>query len=107
MLFGSEIFSVSIPEKKAYIAGGEYLYIMGFSQLLMMIELTTQGMFNGMGKTTPPAIVSILFNTLRLPLAIILAKSMGVNGIWWAISISTIIKGLVSVTWFYFVQRKY
>ncbi len=107
MLFGSEIFSVFIPEKKAYIAGGEYLYIMGFSQLLMMIELTTQGMFNGMGKTTPPAIVSILFNTLRLPLAIILAKSMGVNGIWWAISISTIIKGLVSVTWFYFVQRKY
>src|SRR5690606_14830522 len=87
MLFGSEIFAVFIPEKAAYLAGGDYLFIIGMSQLFMMLEITTQGMFNGIGKTAPPAVVSIGFNTLRVPLAIFMASAMGVNGVWWAISI--------------------
>lgn len=107
MLAGSEIFSIFIPEKAAFLAGGDYLFIMGFSQLFMMLELTTQGMFNGVGRTTPPAIISILFNTLRIPLAVVLAKNMGVNGIWWAISISSVFKGVLSATWYYFMQRKW
>ncbi len=106
MLFGSEIFSVFIPERAAYLAGGDYLFIIGISQVFMMLELTTQGMFNGVGKTTPPAIVSIVFNTVRIPLAMILAATMGVNGVWWAISITSIIKGIFSATWYYFLQRK-
>lgn len=107
MLFGQEIFSVFIPERAAYVAGGDYLFIMGVSQIFMMIELTTQGMFNGFGKTTPPAIISIVFNTLRIPLAIIMAKEMGVNGIWWAITITSVIKGTLSISWYYFLQKKY
>jgi Na+-driven multidrug efflux pump len=107
MLFGSEIFSVFIPEKEAYLAGGDYLFIIGISQLFMMLELTTQGMFNGIGKTTPPAIVSIVFNTLRVPLAVFLASAIGVNGVWWAISITSVVKGICSATWYYFSQRKY
>ena len=106
MLFGNQIFSIFIPEKAAYEAGGQYLFILGISQLFMMLEITTQGMFNGFGKTTPPAIISIVFNTLRIPLAMFLAARMGVNGVWWAISITSIIKGLLSTTWFYFFQRK-
>jgi Na+-driven multidrug efflux pump len=106
MLFGRQIFSIFIPEKAAYEAGGQYLFILGISQLFMMLEITTQGMFNGFGKTTPPAIISIVFNTLRIPLAMFLASRMGVNGVWWAISITSIIKGLLSTTWFYFFQRK-
>lgn len=107
MLFGSEIFSVFIPEREAYLAGGDYLFILGISQIFSMLEITTQGMFNGLGKTTPPAIISIVFNTFRIPLAIILAKTLGVNGVWWAITLSSIIKGTLSVTWYYFLQRKY
>lgn len=107
MLLGQEIFSVFIPERAAYVAGGEYLLIMGVSQIFMMLELTTQGMFNGFGKTTPPAIISIVFNTLRIPLAIVMAKQLGVSGIWWAITITSILKGLLSVSWYYLLQRKY
>ncbi len=106
MLFGSEIFAVFIPEKAAYLAGGDYLFIIGISQLFMMLEITTQGMFNGIGKTAPPAVVSIGFNTLRVPLAIFMASAMGVNGVWWAISITSIIKGVCSALWFYLSQRK-
>lgn len=107
MLFGSEIFSVFIPEREAYLAGGDYLFIIGISQLFMMLEITTQGMFNGIGKTTPPAIVSIVFNTIRIPLAILLAGTMGVNGVWWAISITSVAKGTISFLWYYLLQRKY
>jgi len=84
IFYGSEIFSLFVPERAAYEAGGEYLLIIGLSQVFMMLELTTQGMFNGLGKTTPPAIISILFNTLRIPLALVLGARIGVTGVWWA-----------------------
>lgn len=106
MFYGNEIFSVFIPERKAWLAGGEYLYIMAFSQIFMMLELTTQGMFNGLGRTTPPAIISIVFNTIRIPLAIVLAIPMGINGVWWAISISSFFKGTLLVIWYVLVQKK-
>ena len=31
----------------------------GYSQLFMMLEITTQGVFYGIGRTIPPAIISI------------------------------------------------
>lgn len=107
MLFGEQIFSVFIPEKTAYEAGGSYLFIMGISQLFMMMELTTQGMFNGIGKTAYPAIISVSFNTLRIPLAMILANQIGITGVWWAISLTSIVKGIISPLWFYFIQRQH
>ncbi|MDR1517967.1 MAG: MATE family efflux transporter [Dysgonamonadaceae bacterium] len=106
MLFGSAIFSVFIPEKAAYEAGGEYLFIIGISQLFMMLELTTQGMFNGIGRTTPPAVISMTLNFIRIPLAMFLAARMGIAGVWWAIAISTIVKGTTLPLWFYLVQKR-
>lgn len=106
MLFGKEIFSVFIPEREAYLAGGDYLFILGISQIFMMLELTTQGMFNGISKTMPPAIISIVFNTFRIPLAVILAKTMGVNGVWWAITVTSIIKGTILFIWYNRLQKR-
>ena len=106
MAFGKEIFGVFVPEIQAMIAGGEYLKIVGISQLFMMLELTTQGMFNGMGRTTPPAIVSIVFNLVRIPLALFLASRMGIAGVWWAISISSIFKGTVLMIWLKYNKQR-
>lgn len=102
---GEWIFSLFVPEREAYIAGGDYLLILGFSQLFMMLEITTQGIFNGLGKTSPPAIVSVVFNTLRIPLALFLGARIGVTGVWWAISITSLFKGSILFTW-YLVLRK-
>jgi Na+-driven multidrug efflux pump len=99
LFFGEQIFGIIIPEYEARIAGGNYLFIIGFSQIFMMVELTTQGMFNGMGRTLPPAMVSIVFNLARIPLAVVLASRMGINGVWWAIAISSIIKGMILFVW--------
>jgi Na+-driven multidrug efflux pump len=106
LFFGDHIFGMIIPEVEAMKAGGDYLFIVGFSQLIMMIEIASQGMFNGMGRTTPPAVVSIVFNFARIPLAIFFASRMGINGVWWAISVSSIIKGIILSLWLMRSRKK-
>lgn len=107
--FGEQIFGIFVPEQAAKTAGGVYLYIMAFCQLFMMLETTTLGMWNGYGKTMPPAIISMILNFARLPLALWLAPNLGITGVWWAISISAILKGLVSAMFWKFagLKKKY
>ncbi|MDW7669792.1 MAG: hypothetical protein SCJ93_13295, partial [Bacillota bacterium] len=54
-------------------------------------------------------LVSVVFNGLRIPLALILSMetSLGLNGVWWSISITSVIKGIIIVSWFLLVLRKY
>ncbi|MCP1108798.1 MATE family efflux transporter [Ohessyouella blattaphilus] len=95
------LFSFFLPEKELLSLGIDYLVILGFSQIFMCIELSVAGMFSGLGKTKPPSVVSIVFNALRIPLALILVRTpLGLNGIWWAITISSFIKGIVLWIWF-------
>lgn len=106
-IFGGEfLFGLLVPERDAYIAGGQYLFVLGFSQVFMMLDMTTEGMFNGFGKTMPPAVVSIVFNVLRIPLALIFSAYFGILGVWWAITTSSILKGTVLFVWYLFLQRK-
>lgn len=51
--YGNEIFSIFVPEKAAYETGGVFLRIDGYSQIFMMLEITIQGVFYGIGRTMP------------------------------------------------------
>lgn len=107
VFFGSEVFSIFVPEPAAYEAGGVFLRIDGYSQLFMMLEITMQGVFYGIGRTVPPAIISITCNYMRIPLALFLVQlGMGVEGIWWAVCITTVAKGLILLSWFTFIRKK-
>ncbi|WP_097026857.1 MATE family efflux transporter [Clostridium peptidivorans] len=105
---GRALFSVFIPEVDVIPYGADYLKILGFSQLLMCYEITTAGAFNGLGKTIPPAVVGIVFTALRIPGAIWLSKPnmLGLNGIWWSISISSMLKGVVLTSYFLYILAK-
>ena len=108
IVFAKQIITVFIPETEAIIIGTDYLKILGLSQLFMCIEITSSGAFAGMGKTKPSAIVSIVFNFARIPLALVLSKTvLGLNGVWWSISITSIIKGIILTIWFLAVNRSY
>ncbi|MNI58310.1 hypothetical protein D3C73_1134180 [compost metagenome] len=63
----------------------------------MCVEITAAGAFNGFGKTTIPSVVSIVFTALRIPLALFLSKStaLGLDGVWWSISLSSFVKGIL------------
>lgn len=97
LLAGKPIFMMFIKEKEALRLGVIYLRIIGFCQILLCVEIATSGAFNGLGKTIPPSIVSIFFTGLRIPIALILSQEnlLGLYGIWWSISISNILKGII------------
>jgi len=103
LVFGAEpLFKLFIQEPEAIAVGVIYLQILGLSQLFMCIEITTSGAFNGLNKTLPPSLISIIFTGLRVPGAIILSRPelLGLEGVWWSISISSVLKGVVLFAWF-------
>ena len=104
---GNNIFAIFVPEKEAYEAGGLALRIDGYSQLFMMLEIVIQGIFYGMGRTIPPAVISITCNYLRIPMALFFVSlGWGLPGIWWTICLTSILKGIVILIWFLAIKKK-
>ena len=102
------IFSIFIPEPDIIPLGVDYLRILGYSQLFMCIDAVTSGAFSAYGKTIFPSICGVVFNTMRIPVAILLGKtSLGLNGVWWSISVCTMIKVIVLVTLFAVFMKKF
>ena len=83
-----------------------YLVIIGFSEAFMCVELTTVGALSGLGRTRLCSIISIAFTSARIPLAILLGGIMGLNGIWWALSSTSIVKGIIFTSTFLWITRK-
>ena len=107
LAFPGPIFQLFIPEAEILPMGVDYLRILGYSQLFMCMEIATVGAFSGVGNTIPPSIVGITLTTLRIPAAYALMNtSLGINSIWWIISISSILKGIVLTVWFVIELRK-
>jgi putative MATE family efflux protein len=107
IFLGGPLFSLFVPEKIAWDAGGLFLRIDGYSMILMMVEITMQGFFYGTGRTIPPAIISITFNSLRIPMAILFTSlGFGIAGVWWAISASSMMKGITSFIWFEVLKKR-
>jgi putative MATE family efflux protein len=109
LIFGArQVFSIFIQEKEAIGYGVQYLRILGLSQLFMCIEITTAGAFHGLGRTIPPSVVGVVFNALRIPAAMFLSSStlLGLNGVWWSISVSSILKGIVLTSWFVILLKR-
>ncbi|WP_313164843.1 MATE family efflux transporter [Sedimentibacter sp.] len=102
LIFGAEaLFTLFVPHDPAAIKEGIiYLKILGLSQFFMSIEIGTTGAFNGLGRTVPPTINGIILNALRIPSAILLGSAIGLSGVWWSISITSIFKGIILYVWF-------
>lgn len=108
-IYAEEIYSLFIPNADHMEYGISYLKIISLSQIFMCIEITTGGAFNGIGKTIPPSAVGIVFNAIRIPLALFMGihLAMGINGVWWSLTITSIFKGLILLIWFMFILKKY
>ncbi|MDO4706904.1 MAG: MATE family efflux transporter [Porphyromonadaceae bacterium] len=104
---GRELFALIVPDPVVYEVGANYLRISGYSQIFMMIEITIQGLFYGVGRSYLPASISIIGNTLRIPLTIwLVTLGFGLDAVWWAISVTTILKGLAAILALLFLRRK-
>ena len=107
IFWGNNIFAIFVPEREAYEVGGLALRIDGYSQLFMMLEIVIQGVFYGMGRSIPPAIISISCNYLRIPMAFLFVSlGWGLSGIWWTICLTSIIKGVIILIWFLAIKKE-
>ena len=95
VLCAAPIVSIFIREPDVIAGGADYLRIVGLSQLFMCYELSTSGAFNGIGQTKLPAAVGLVLTVARIPACYLLMPYFGINGVWWAISISSILKGSI------------
>lgn len=108
MLLPRQLFTIFI-DKPEYVVnmGVSYLIILGISQFFQSLEISTNGAFNGVGKTHIPSIIGIILQGARIPAALILMKTaLGINGVWWAISMSTVLKGIIGLIVFYILVIK-
>lgn len=96
LLFNKQLIRLFINDNATVIIAASYLKAVAFSQVFSAIEMISNGMFTGIGKPKIPATISIIFTSIRIPLAILLIKPFGINGIWISICISSILKGISS-----------
>jgi len=98
---------VFFHEPSAIATSVGYLIIVGFSEPFLCVELMTVGALSGLGKTHLCSVISILLTSARIPLAILLtATSLKLLGVWWALTLTSMIKGVTFVCAFYWVVRK-
>lgn len=100
------IFSIFIKEPAVISGGADYLRIVGLSQLFMCYELAITGAFNGLGQTKLPSTVGFILTVARVPMCYALMPLLGINGVWWAISLSSIMKGALLLILFACRLRK-
>ncbi len=100
--FGAEhCVRIFIQEQSVLTTGSTYLRILALSQIFMAMEIVFDGAFSGAGNTLPLMTISVPLSIARIPLALLLIRYVthDVSGVWWAISISTIIRGLLMGYW--------
>jgi putative MATE family efflux protein len=102
LTFPRQIASFFISDPNVIAIGIGYLKIVALSQMFMALEIVLEGAFAGAGNTVPPMMVSIAGSLARIPLAYLLAVQwgIGISGVWWAITATSIVKGIVLTYWF-------
>lgn len=97
-IFREGLFGLFFPKDREAVALGKiYLAIMALSQVTICWETGVRGILSGFSDTKTSSIISNILNLLRIPLSLLLMKALGLYGIRWAVSISSILKGLVSI----------
>lgn len=96
-----------LPDPDVIGMGVRYLHIMLLCQIPQCLESVAGGSFKGMGKTTPPSLVSIISNATRVILAwLLMQTSLGLEGIWWAMAIAGTLRGLWLLAWYLLMQSR-
>jgi putative MATE family efflux protein len=85
-VWGNQIVSVFNQEPDVIAYGTEYLTIVSSFYLVYSTMFVIHGVLRGAGDTLIPMFFSLISLWLiRIPVAVVLSKQIGVQGIWWAI----------------------
>lgn len=101
-----QLSSIFFHEAEVIPVMADYLVILGYGEAFMCVELMAIGAISGLGNTKACSVISVLFTSLRIPLAMMLGQtSLGLNGIWWALTLTSVVKGIVFHIAFYLQCR--
>ena len=108
---GGFVFRIFLPE---YVGNTEmrslfitHMRILAAFAIPFSLHIVAGGAFQGEGKTIPPSVTSIASNLIRVPLAFFLSRtSLGVLGVWFAISFTAGLRGLSVFIWYLWDRRK-
>lgn len=96
VLFPEPIASVFFHEDQVMEIARGYLVIVGLSEGFMCVELMATGAISGFGKTRLCSTISVAVTILRIPLALILVRTgLELEGIWWALTMTSMGKGVL------------
>jgi len=91
-LFGDHLISAFNDDVQVIAQGANYLRIVSSFYLVLSTMFVLQGVLRGAGDTLVPMFISLItLWIIRIPLATVLSKYWGVDGIWWSIPISWVI----------------
>jgi Na+-driven multidrug efflux pump len=76
--------------------GSLYLRIIAFAQIGQSFEIVLEGALAGAGYTLWPMLVGTVFTALRIPLAAWWSGPLGLFGIWLALSLTAISRGIAN-----------
>jgi len=109
IVVAGSLITIFPQDNKSVAMGTEYLVILGFSQLFMVMELIATGAFFGWGKTNIPAITGIGLTVLRIPMALAFINwwHNELSSVWWSISISSMLKGTVLMVLYVILFKSY
>lgn len=98
LLFPEGIANIFFHESDVISVAIGYLTIIAIGEPFMCVEIVCSGAISGLGNTKLCSIISIIFTGLRLPLAYILSHTgLGLLGIWWTLTITSMCKGIIFV----------
>jgi MATE efflux family protein len=97
-VFRYQLIRIFVPSDPETIElGALYLAILSASQIFMAVEIGLTGAFNGMGDTKTPAIIAIVLNTMRIPFSLVFMPIFEVAGVWLAMTLTSIFKGIFNM----------
>lgn len=97
--FPAEVAAIFTDDNSVIEAAKIYNMIAAFSIFFAMSEQIFTGAFAGAGNSLPPLVIYFPITALRIPLSAYLAADNGINGIWFAIFSTSILKGILIAFW--------
>lgn len=95
-IFAPAVMSLMTPVEEIVTMGASALRIEAFAEPMFAASIVAYGVMVGVGDTVIPAVMNFSSIWLvRLPIAALLAPSMGLNGVWLAMCIELCFRGAI------------
>jgi putative MATE family efflux protein len=97
LLIPGRLVSLFTSDSQVIADGVLYLRVIAFAQIGQSFELILEGALAGAGYTFWPQVVSTTLTAMRIPLSAWWSRALGLVGIWLALSVTAISRGIAMI----------